>query len=155
MYIDKIEDIPSDVMVVLKKVFAEYFQEEEGEGEEMTIEEVVECLRESYDDYDETTGSCYITCTYHTTIDGFRFEVDGSSYRKDQSVCDEEMGDGFSVVSLDEEKKKKEKAKNAKRAKSDENWREFFVKIDGYITPEKAFELLKDYKFPTKWKQTA
>lgn len=62
------------------------------------------------------------------------------------------MSDNFELISLEEKRKKKQKEKNAKRAKSDEKWRILFSAIDDSVTPEKAFKLMKDYKFPTKWK---
>jgi hypothetical protein len=151
MYIENFEDIPKDAMAVINKEWGEYC---EG-GEVTTMEEVLESIREGYEDYEESTSSDYITCTYYTERDGWRFEVDGNSYRKDQCVCDQEMDDGFTLINLNAQKKAKEKAKNAKRAKSDEDWRTLFSSVEESITPEAAFELLKDYKFPTKWKQNA
>jgi hypothetical protein len=144
MYIEHIEDLPAEALAVLKANFSEETDFESVDG-------ICELIRECNDDYDETTDSCYITCTYHMTIGGWRFEVDGNSYRKDQSVCDEELDDGFAVISLEQQKKDKISKKKAERAKSDEKWRTLVSSVEGTMEPEDVFNMLKDYKFPKKW----
>jgi hypothetical protein len=142
MYIELIEDMPKEALAAIQ---------EEWDAPAETVEDIIEGIRDAWN-YEETTDSCYITRSYSVTIgDEWRLEVDGNSYRKDMSVCEEEMDDGFTLTDLAKERKSKERAKNAKRAKSDENWRKLFSSIDGSVTPEKAFEMMKDYKFPTKW----
>ena len=142
MYIELIEEVPA---AALKAIREEWDQEVE------TVEDIISGIQEGWD-YEETTSSDYITRTFSTTIGNWQLEVDGNSYRKDQSVCDEEMDEGFTLTNLEDERKATKKAKNAKRATSDENWRALFSSIDESVTPEKAFDMLKDYKFPTKWK---
>ena len=90
------------------------------------MSELIQDLRESGDGTEEV-DSCYITETYQTiTSDGkFCFEVIGQSYRKDQSVCDEEMLPELYItdlVMLEAEKAaKKSESKNKDRVKWD-NW---------------------------------
>lgn len=145
MYIEKIEDLPAEALAVLKKNFSEEHTDFES------VESICELIREAYQDYTESADSCYITCTYYRIIDGWRFEVDGNSYRKDQCICDEELEDGFTVISLEEENKKEILKKNAERAKSDENWRTLVSSIENLSKPEDVFNMLRDYKFPKKW----
>jgi hypothetical protein len=106
-------------------------------------------LRE-WGDGTEEVDSCYITETYQLiTEDGkFCFEVVGRSYRKDQSVCDEEMDDTVTVTDLEmfeaEKKAKKEEAKN----KDKSNWETWFKGK----SVEQLQEVLLTFKFPAKLK---
>ncbi len=143
MYIEKIEDMPAEALAVIKKKYPE--------DEFETVEDICYLIREANNGYDETTDSCYITCTYHMTIDDWRFEVDGNSYRKDQSVCDEELEDGFTLISIEQQKKDYQSKQKADKAKSDESWRALLDSISNEMSPENVFNMLKDYKFPNKW----
>lgn len=109
------------------------------------IEELVELLRESGNS-EESVDSCYIHNTYTTkTSDGkFMFVVTGSSYRKDQCVCDQEMDQDVTVtdlVLLQVEKEVKEAEASDRESKT---WVSFF---EGKTFEDLKSELLK-YKFP-------
>jgi len=145
MYIDKIEDIPAEALAVLKKKFSN------SDIDFESMEEICELIREASYDYKESTDSCYITCTYFLKIEDWKFEIDGNSYRKDQSVCDEELDDGFTLTSIEQEKKNKLSKQKADRAKSDESWRALLSSIKDNATPEEIFNTLKEYKFPKIW----
>ena len=111
------------------------------------ISELVADLRE-WGDGTEEVDSCYITETYQMiTNDGkFCFEVVGRSYRKDHSVCDEEMDDEVTVTDLETLKAEKD-VKKAEAANADkEKWDKWFVGKDFY-TVQKS---LRETKFPTK-----
>ena len=113
------------------------------------MSELIEALRESGDGTEEV-DSCYITETYQTiTSDNkFCFEVIGQSYRKDQSLCEEEMLDDVYVTDLvmmkAEKTAKKEEAKNKDKVKWD-NW--FKDK-----TIKEIVSQLRETKFPSNLK---
>jgi hypothetical protein len=95
---------------------------------------------------EETTDSNYIYNEYIITTPEFKFAVTGSSYRKDQSVCDEEMDGKVYITDLVAQKAAKAEEK-AKKAVLDElKWKELF---DAH-TKEELFDLLKASKFPLK-----
>jgi hypothetical protein len=104
-------------------------------------------LRE-WGDGTEEVDSCYITETYQMiTDDGkFCFEVVGRSYRKDHSVCDEQMDDHVTVTDLEMVKAEKA-AKKAEASQKDViKWNEFY---EGK-TLDQLKEALLAFKFPTK-----
>lgn len=108
------------------------------------ISHLVDTIREGYLDSKETTDSCYIYETYITDErSGFKFEVYGSSYRKDQCICDQEMSDEITVIDVEAEKKAKIKEKNNKEEKNYIDWKGF---IDN-ATPDQLLEKLKTVKF--------
>ena len=112
------------------------------------MSELISDLREGHDCDDETVDSCYIYNTYSlSTDDGkYLFEVTGSSYRKDHSVCDEKMQDHVTVTDLEMLKAEKD-VKKAEAANADkEKWDKWFVGKDFY-TVQKS---LRETKFPTK-----
>ena len=49
-------------------------------------------------DYSEEVDSSYVYCDYTSEILGNIYHVRGSSYRKDQSICDEELGEEISIL---------------------------------------------------------
>jgi hypothetical protein len=115
-----------------------------------SMEDLIGVLRD-IGDGEEQIDSCYITVNYESSTDDgkYGFIVTGSSYRKDQSICDEEMGDDITIIDLERERIAEEEKKKAKKAqdlsKSVETWNNFF---DGKSLEDLKTELLK-YKFPT------
>ncbi len=97
---------------------------------------------------DEEVDSCYITQEYGITTDDetFRFSVTGSSYRKDQSVCDEEIDPSITVTDLTELEKEKTLKKDKKAQENIQQWADFFK--------DKSFEEVKEElskkQFPKK-----
>lgn len=111
------------------------------------MSELIGDLRE-WGDGTEEVDSCYITETYQMiTDDGkFCFEVVGRSYRKDHSVCDEQMDDHVTVTDLEMVKAEKAAKKAEASQKDNVKWNEFF---EGK-TLEQLKEALLVFKFPTK-----
>ena len=93
--ISKFEDIPTEVMNLIIS---------ELQNNDMTIkdfnefEDLIEYISEvAYPE--ESIDSCYITKTYEISLnDEFSLEVEGSSYRKDGGVCEQEMNDYITVI---------------------------------------------------------
>jgi hypothetical protein len=56
-----------------------------------------ECIKDA-GDYSEKVDSSYVHCDYTSEILGNTYHVRGSSYRKDQSICDEELGEEISIL---------------------------------------------------------
>jgi len=98
----------------------------------------------------ESVDSCYITETYEMiTDDGkFCFEVVGTRYRKDQSICDEEMEDHVTITDLEILKAEKAEAKAKTQNADREKWDKWFRHKD--IHDIKAY--LRETKFPVKLK---
>lgn len=145
IYIERLEDVPAEALEALKK---EWEMNEDFED----FDELLEGIREGYEDYEESADSCYITKTYYLTVGDWKFEIEGSSYRKDQCICDEQLDDGFTLTSLKKLKEENKSKNKSERAKSDKQWRNLLSKFPGTMEPEDAFNLLREYKFPNKWK---
>lgn len=111
----------------------------------------------------ETTDSCYINTDYVIANKDHQFTMYGSSYIKDQSICDEEMDDSIYYVNLAELREKKKAAKEVKaqseKNKSDNDWKTFTKELEEAnedLTDGQMYDLLieelQGYKFPTKFK---
>lgn len=113
------------------------------------MSELIGDLRE-WSDSTEEVDSCYITETYEMmTADGkFCFEVIGTKYRKDQSICDEEMQDHVTVTDLEMLKAEKAEAKAKTQSADREKWDKWFMGKDIYDI--KVY--LRETKFPVKLK---
>ncbi len=121
-------------------------------------------LIQEWGDYDETISSLYVDRTYSLeTEDGkFSIEAYGSSYRKDQSICDERMRNEIVVIDniAREIQEKQEKAIKAKKKKAEHanKWAEFIKEEHKkYSEYEDAYEeilidLMRNYEFPKKIK---
>jgi hypothetical protein len=150
MYIKKIEDIPNEALEILKKNFGDKtnYDGEYTDFEDMNS--ICELVREAYDDSSESVSSDYITKTYVLEVDGWRFEVDGNSYRKDQCICDEKLDNGILVINIAEEKNKKLLEKNSKKSESDKKWLNLLESLKS-SNIETVYNILKNYKFPKEW----
>jgi len=112
-----------------------------------TMTDLIGDVRE-WGDGEETTDSCWIYETYsmYTDDDKFIFEVIGKSYRKDHSVCEQEMEGTLTVIDI-EMRVAEKRAKKAELAQKDTiKWNEFF---EGK-TLDQLKEALLVFKFPTK-----
>lgn len=126
-----------------------YFEEDESISWD-NIQGLAQDIRSADDEFnDETVDSCYISQEYaFTTDDGkFRFSVTGSSYRKDQSVCEEEIDPTITVTDLEMQKEEKQQKKKEKVVESENQWKEFFK---GKALEEILKDLQTNYKFPKK-----
>jgi len=85
MYISDMNDIPANVMALIEKEFSKW-----KEPAPTTIKEMVDFICEA-GDFEEETDYCYIHRNYSCDIGDYIFQATGSSYRKDQCVCEEEM----------------------------------------------------------------
>jgi len=136
-----LENRPEVWKILMEYLYASTDEEEEYLDE---ITSLVEVIREAHVNSKETVDSCYITETYITEeIDGFVFEVVGSSYRKDQSVCDEELEESFTVIDVKAEKKAKKEKKANQEIENISNWKKFIE--DSSI--EELLQKLKKVKF--------
>jgi hypothetical protein len=114
------------------------------------MDDLVSMIRECNHNSEEEVSSDYITKTYTmgSEDDNFEFQVVGNSYRKDQSVCDEELENELTVIDL-VMKESEDAAKKAAKANADrEKWEIFFK---GKDLEELKAELIT-YKFPSKIK---
>lgn len=104
-------------------------------------------------EHDVEVDSCYI---HHRAIyqnDDHKFTLWASQYRKDMSVCDTEFEDEISYEDLTQVRKEKEQKAAAKVEASDKQWYDL---IENQLLDADAgtiYEVLKQYKFPTKWKK--
>ncbi len=112
-------------------------------------------LIQDWGDYDETISSLYVDRTYSMeTEDGkFSLEAYGSSYRKDQSICDEKMEDEIVVIDniareIQEEHEKLIKAEK-KKAENTKKWKDF---VSDKTDVEIIYDLMNNYTFPSKIK---
>ena len=112
-------------------------------------------LIQDWGDYDESISSLYVNRTYslHTDDGKFSIEAYGSSYRKDQSVCDEKMEDEIVVIDniareIQEEHEKLIKAEK-KKADNTKKWKDF---VSNKTDVEIIYDLMNNYTFPTKMK---
>ena len=110
------------------------------------LSECIQTIRDCEDSSDETVDSDYIHNTYSLTTKNIKFEVVGSSYRKDHSVCDEEMQDYIVVIDLEAEKKEKAEKKAKEKAGAEAKWKDLFDSK----SKEELFEIIKNLPFPKK-----
>jgi len=127
------------------------------------MSDIINLIRE-WGDYEKEIDSLYITKTYYTdTYDGkFTLEAIGTSYLKDQSICDEQMEDEITVIDniALEIQAEQEKAIKAKKKKTEHanKWVEFIKEEHKkYSKYEDAYEeilidLMRNYEFPKKIK---
>jgi hypothetical protein len=116
------------------------------------FDEIKELIQEAGNNK-ETTDSCYIYDEWIIKLELFSFSITGSSYRKDQSICDIELDEPIYVENLEElklskEEKRIKKQKN-QREKSNSQW-------ENVVTNKTRDEIiieLKNYKFPAKYKE--
>jgi hypothetical protein len=114
-------------------------------------------LIQDWGDYDESIKSLYVNRTYslHTDDGKFSIEAYGSSYRKDQYICDEKNANEIVVIDivalvLQEEHEKliaaeKKKSDNAKK------WKSFIEDQSEIKDANEILEVLKNnYVFPSK-----
>jgi hypothetical protein len=113
-------------------------------------------LIQDWGDNEEEISNLYVERTYSfNTDDGkFTLEAYGSSYRKDQSICDEKMSDEITII--DEEmvkiiaKKLKAETKEKNKEKFKKQWYDF-SDLHKYKSSDELLEILMNqYKFPTK-----
>jgi tellurite resistance protein len=114
-------------------------------------------LIQDWGDYDKEIDSLYITKTYTMSTDDNKFdlEVIGSSYLKDQCICDEEMSDEITVIDnevlkiqVEAEKVIKSEKKKVENAKK---WADFIK--ESHLNLEEILEhLSNNYTFPSKIK---
>jgi hypothetical protein len=113
-------------------------------------------LIQDWGDDEEEISNLYVERTYSfNTDDGkFTLEAYGSSYRKDQSICDEKMADEITII--DEEmvkviaKKLKAENKEKNKEKIKKQWFDF-SDLYKYKSSDEILEILiTQYKFPTK-----
>lgn len=113
-------------------------------------------LIQDWGDSEEEISSLYVERTYSfNTDDGkFTLEAYGSSYRKDQSICDEKMSDEITII--DEEmvkviaKKEKVLKKEKEKDKTKNQWTDFSDNNKEKSSDEILEILITQYKFPTK-----
>ena len=123
----------------------------DGEWKECAVEDMTdmtEFLREISDGGKESVSSDYITTTYTVSGKGFDIKVVGEAYRKDHSICDEELREEITVVDLKMQKEEKMLKKKQDETSVSLRWDEFF---DGKTLAQLKTEL-KKYKFPAKIK---
>ncbi len=133
----------------------------DGKYEPMTEIGNIIGLIQDWGDYDETISSLYVDRTYSIETDDGKFSLEayGSSYRKDQSICDEKMEDEIAVIDniareIQEEQEKAIKAEK-KKAEHANKWKSFIEEkqnsevfsLNGILD-----ELMNNYEFPKKIK---
>jgi hypothetical protein len=111
------------------------------------IDDLIEYIRESGSS-EESVDYDYIHNTYTSSTgdDKFTFEVHGSSYRKDQCICDEEIDGEVTVIDSEMLKLEKKAKKAGDATRNTGLWNTLFMEKD---LEELKAELLK-YKFPKR-----
>lgn len=120
-----------------------------------TISDIIGLIKD-WGDYDEEISNLYVERTYSMETDDGKFilEAYGSSYRKDQSICDEKMSNEITII--DEEmakviaKKEKELKKEKDKVKIKKQWYDFSDLYKEKSSDEILEILMTQYKFPTK-----
>lgn len=112
-------------------------------------------LIQDWGDYEESISSLYVDRTYSMETDDGKFSLEayGSSYRKDQSICDEKMEDEIVVIDnialeIQAEHEKLIKAEK-KKAENTKKWKDF---VSNKTDVEIIYDLMNNYTFPTKLK---
>lgn len=117
-------------------------------------------LIQDWGDYEKEIDSCYITKTYQLDTDDGKFtlEVIGSSYLKDQCICDERMEDEITVIDNEILKAQAELDKVAKaekkKSENTKKWNDFINESQKiYVDADEILnELMNNYSFPSKIK---
>ncbi len=107
------------------------------------IEDLQEIIRECGDSGRDRKDSNYIYCDYSFKTGGWLFEATGSSYLKDQCICDEEMDDSVDVTNIASNKKTAVKKKTVETSKNLKKW-EIFIKKS---SKKEILEKIKHFKF--------
>jgi hypothetical protein len=112
-------------------------------------------LIQEWGDFDESISSLYVNRTYSMETDDGKFSLEayGSSYRKDQSICDERMGNEIVVIDnialeIQAEHEKLIKAEK-KKAENTKKWKDF---VSDKTDVEIIYDLMNNYTFPSKIK---
>lgn len=129
------------------KVLEDYIKDSEYHGVE-DLEECICTVRDCSYESEEDVDSDYIHNTYSLTIENIKFEVVGSSYRKDHSVCDEKMQDSITVIDLVLEKEEKKNKKAKAKAESEAKWKVFFDNHNW----EEIYDVVKTLPYPKNLK---
>ena len=152
--IKEIKDIPKELYDVLVESFKKYEMPLDN------ISDIQEYIQEC-GDYKKEIDSDYVSHSYFHQVGDFLLECYGSQYIKDQSLCDEQMGDEIYISNLKEKKEAEKKEKDIKKNKtkivSSEKWSIFLDDINSDLnlsteTSAKLKEILSEYRFPTKFK---
>lgn len=146
---DKLDEtLTNDLFIsVFKDVTSGAFEIIDGEikDEDYPINsmvDLVELLRDYSNDYEEDTDSCYITTYYRSTTKDKKYtlELVGSSYRKDQCICDEEMEPSLTITDNEAHRENTILTEESK-------WSKMFKACTSLESLQ--YELVK-YKFPEK-----
>lgn len=121
------------------------------------LSDIIELIQ-NWGDYEKEIDSCYITKTYqlYTDDDKFILEAVGSSYLKDQCICDEEMSDEICVIDNEalkaQEKIEKATKKEKKKVEHSKKWQDFINESQKvYVDSDEILnELMNNYTFPKK-----
>ena len=120
-----------------------------------TISDIIGLIQD-WGDYDEEISHLWVERTYSMNTDDGKFTIEayGSSYRKDQSICDEKMANEITII--DEEmakviaKKLKTEKKEIKKQNFKKQWYDFSDLYKEKSSDEILEILMTQYKFPTK-----
>ena len=127
LYVDTIEqfqkEAPEAYALLAAAMGANKYYKDDADDLEMVVEFVKDYCNRS----EETIDSCDITNTYYKIIEGYRFEVFGTSYRKDQSVCDQEMDQSIEIHDIEAEKAVIVEADNSNRLYNRNHWSDFLT----------------------------
>lgn len=144
MFINKIEELPEEVMQEIRDKWKE--------GPEFKFEDMEEFqdgIREG-GNYKERVDSCYVYCDYYMTTESYRLEATGASYRKDQCICDEEWEEGVEIINLAEAKAKEVAAAQFKIDESNRKWENLLKSLNLEQTNQGTLlDELQKYNFPT------
>lgn len=120
-----------------------------------TIGDIVGLIQDWGDD-EEEISNLYVERTYSLNTDDGKFTLEayGSSYRKDQSICDEKMADEITIIDEEMAKVIAKKLKAEKKEKDKENIKKQWYDFSDLYKEKSSDEILEilmtQYKFPTK-----
>jgi hypothetical protein len=135
--ITTLDQLPEDLLILLKKDF------DDDELSLQSIDDVIEYIRD-YGDSRESVDYSYINYEYSRDIGKWRLYAYGSCYRKDQSICDEEMSETIEIEDLELTKIEKAQKKQQKLNDHQERWEALF----NHHTPTEVLQFIKDQKIP-------
>ena len=113
-------------------------------------------LIQDWGDDEEEISNLYVERTYSLNTDDGKFTLEayGSSYRKDQSICDEKMADEITIIDEEMAKVIAKKLKAEKKEKDKENIKKQWYDFSDLYKEKSSDEILEilmtQYKFPTK-----
>jgi len=142
--VETIGEFKAQMPVAYKLLVADYIKNVEEKHEDFS--DLVDYIRESYLDSKETVDSDYITEVYKFNLEGFKFEVVGTQYRKDQSICDEEMIQEITITDIAKDKEEKKTKKESKADANELLWHNFIIES----STEQVFQMIKHFDFPKK-----